>query len=116
MKDDLPFLYHILDEINYIKEKTTSRSCDDIRQDKDLSRSIPRSLEIIGEAAKNLSSTFRENHSEIPWSEIAGMRDKLIHGYFGIKWIIVCSVIYDDIPDLEKKILKILPDENNRQL
>lgn len=114
MKDDLPFLYHILDEIAYIRSKTGTRSCDDIRCDEDLSRSIPRSLEIIGEAVKNLSTGFRETHQEIPWSEIAGLRDKLIHGYFGIKWILVYSVITHDIVDLEKKIRLIVESERNK--
>nr|WP_319540240.1 HepT-like ribonuclease domain-containing protein [uncultured Methanospirillum sp.] len=82
MKDDLPFLYHILDEIAYIKRKTASLSCDEIRLDEDLSRSIPRSLEIIGEAVKNLSPGFREVYPDIPWSDIAGLWDKLIHGFF----------------------------------
>lgn len=108
MKDDLPFLYHILDEIEYIKAKTHSLSCDDIRLNEDLSRSIPRSLEIIGEAVKNLLNTFKGDHSDVPWSDIAGLRDKLIHGYFGIKWIIVWSVITHDIPDLEQKLRQIV--------
>jgi uncharacterized protein with HEPN domain len=68
-------------------------------------------LEIIGEAVKNLSSEFRDSHPNIQWSEIAGLRDKLIHGYFGIKWIIVCSVIIHDIPELESKLLLIIDDE-----
>jgi len=89
LKASIPFLYHILDEIQYIiqyiLDKTESLTVDDIRLDPDLSRSIPRSLEIIGEAVKNLSYAFRDAHPEIPWNDIAGMRDKLIHGYFGIK-------------------------------
>ena len=78
MKESLPFLYHILDEIQYILDKTGSLTVDDIRLDPDLSRSIPRSLEIIGEAVKNLSPAFRDAHPDIPWNAIAGMRDKLI--------------------------------------
>lgn len=110
MKASIPFLYYILDEIQYILDKTESLTVDDIRLDPDLSRSIPRSLEIIGEAVKNLSPGFRDAHPEIPWSDIAGMRDKLIHGYFGIKWIIVWSVIKYDIPDLDRKIRRIIED------
>lgn len=62
LKDDLPFLCHIIDEIQFIKEKTSSLSCDDLQHDEDLSRSIPWSLEIIGEAVKNLSHDFRDVH------------------------------------------------------
>lgn len=113
MKDSIPFLYHILDEIQYILDKTESLTVDDIRLDPDLSRSIPRSLEIIGEAVKNLSPAFRDAHPDIPWNAIAGMRDKLIHGYFGIKWIVVWSVIKHDIPDLDIKIRKIIEKMRN---
>jgi uncharacterized protein with HEPN domain len=108
MKESIPFLLHILDEMTYILDKTESLTTDDIRLNPDLSRSIPRSLEIIGEAVRNLSPELRDAHPEIPWSGIVGMRDKLIHGYFGIKWIVVGSVITKDIPDLQVKIRRIL--------
>jgi uncharacterized protein with HEPN domain len=62
---------------------------------------------------KNLSPTIRDAHPEIPWSAIAGMRDKLIHGYFGIKWIVVWSVIKNDLPDLNMKIRKIIEKMRN---
>ena len=68
MKESIPFLRHILDEIAYILDKTESLTIDDIRLDPDLSRSIPRSLEIIGEAVRNLSPELRDAHPEIPWS------------------------------------------------
>lgn len=74
MKESLPFLYHILDEMWYIFDKTGSLTVDDIRLDPDLSRSIPRSFEIIGEAVKNLSPAFRDAHPEVPWNAIAGRR------------------------------------------
>ncbi|MGV8109628.1 HepT-like ribonuclease domain-containing protein [Methanospirillum purgamenti] len=96
-----------------ISLKADSLLLDDIRLDPDLSRSIPRSIEIIGEAVKNLSPTIRDAHPEIPWSAIAGMRDKLIHGYFGIKWIVVWSVIKNDLPDLNMKIRKIIEKMRN---
>lgn len=110
MKEALPFLLHILNEIEYIQKKTENISYNDLIVDPDLSRSIPRSLEIIGEAVRNLPSEFLDSHPDISWSKIVGMRDKLIHGYFGIKWIVVWSVITQDIPELEPKIRKILED------
>jgi len=96
-----------------ISLKADSLLLDDIRLDPDLSRSIPCSIEIIGEAVKNLSPTIRDVHPVIPWSAIAGMRDKLIHGYFGIKWIVVWSVIKNDLPDLNMKIRKIIEKMRN---
>jgi len=59
---------------------------------------------------RNLSPELKDAHPEIPWSGIVGMRDKFIHGYFGIKWIVVGSVIMKDIPDLNVKICRILED------
>ena len=100
MKESLPFLYHILDEIQYILDKTGSLTVDDIRLDPDLSRSIPRSLEIIGEAVKNLSPAFRDAHPDVPWNAIAGMRDKLIHGYFGIDADIIWKTVNNDLPEI----------------
>lgn len=96
-----------------ISLKADSLLLDDIRLDPDLSRSIPRPIEIIVEAVKNLSPTIRDAHPEIPWSAIAGMRDKLIHGYFVIKWIVVWSVIKNDLPDLNMKIRKIIEKMRN---
>lgn len=68
---------------------------------------VVRNLEIIGEASKNLSKGFLEQHKGIPWSDIMKMRDKVIHFYFGINYDIVWVVVQRDIPVLEKKLGKI---------
>jgi uncharacterized protein with HEPN domain len=67
---------------------------------------VLRGLEIIGEASKNLSRDLRVRYREVPWREIAGMRDKLIHGYFGVNLELVWVTI--KLPELKDKILKIL--------
>ena len=67
-----------------------------------------RSLEVIGEATKNLSDEFRAQHSEIKWRKIAGLRDKLIHHYFGVKWEIVWDVVKNEIPAIKFKVKTIL--------
>jgi uncharacterized protein with HEPN domain len=69
---------------------------------------VLRNLEIIGEAIKNISKGLKKEHEEIEWKEIAGMRDRVIHQYFGIKWEIVWSVIKDKVPELREKIGEIL--------
>ena len=69
---------------------------------------VVRNLEIIGEAIKNISKGLKKERNEIEWKEIAGMRDRVIHHYFGIKWDIVWSVIKDKIPQLKEKIEEIL--------
>ena len=73
-------------------------------------RATTRSIEIIGEATKNISPDFRRKYREIEWKEIAAMRDKIIHFYFGIKWEIVWDVIKNKIPALKPKIEKIITD------
>lgn len=69
---------------------------------------VIRNIEIIGEATKNISGDLRKKYHNIEWKDIAGMRDKIIHFYFGVKWDIVWSVIKDKLPELKSKIDAIL--------
>lgn len=73
-----------------------------------LKRACTRSLGIIGEAVKNLSSDFKERYENIEWKKMAGLRDKMIHYYFGVNWDIVWSVIQDKLPELKVNIAAIL--------
>jgi len=68
---------------------------------------VIREIEIIGEAAKNLSSKFIETYKNIPWKQIVGMRDKLIHGYFGVDLESVWKTVKEDLQYLRKEIKKI---------
>lgn len=68
---------------------------------------VIRNIEIIGEAAKNLPTDFKQAHSDIPWRDIAGMRDRLIHHYFGVNLDVVWQVITIDIPQLIEQIKDI---------
>ena len=69
-----------------------------------------RNLEIIGEAIKRVSFTLKESHTDIAWKPIAGMRDKLIHDYFGINLQLVWDAVVRDLPDLKRKIDLLLKD------
>jgi uncharacterized protein with HEPN domain len=80
----LEYLKHILEEIEFIINELNSISEDDFYKNPVLKRASVRSLEIIGEATKNISDAFRERHSNVDWKNMARMRDKLIHHYFGI--------------------------------
>ena len=65
-------------------------------------------IEIIGEAARNISDEFRENHSKLPWGKMTGIRNKIIHEYFNINYAIVWDTVKDDLPLLKRSIKKIL--------
>ena len=80
----------------------------DFINDQTLKRAWVRSLEIIGEAVKQLPPNFRTDYPEIEWRKIAEMRDKLIHNYFGVDYDIVWDAVINEIPHLEQKIMQIL--------
>lgn len=84
MKDDKVFIKHIIDEVNFIIEETKELNYNSLMSDEILKRAFIRSLKIIGEATKNISPKFREKYPDIEWREMAGLRDKLIHFYFGV--------------------------------
>ena len=113
MKDDTVFLRHILDAINKIQEYAKGMDFEKFRKSSLVQDGVIRQLEIIGEATKNLSEEIRGKHSDIPWKDIAGMRDKLIHQYFGVDITAVWDSINDDLPSLKDKIIKILESEKS---
>jgi len=75
-----------------------------------MQRAVIRSIEIIGEATKNLSNTLKEQYPDVPWRLIAGTRDKLIHAYFEVDWVIVWNILQSEIPVLGENVQAILDD------
>jgi len=108
---DKAFLRHILDEVKFLNNQFKGLELHELMEDEVLKRACVRSLEVIGEAVKNLSETFKRGHPEIEWRKIAGLRDKLIHHYFGVDWDIVWDIIRNKIPDLEEKIRRLIEEE-----
>ncbi|MDK2831557.1 MAG: hypothetical protein PWQ51_1974 [Methanolobus sp.] len=108
MKDDSVFLNHILDAINQIEEYTEYLTFEEFLEKRLVQDAVIRQLEIIGEATKNLSLNTTESYPQIPWKEIAGMRDKLIHVYFGVDLEEVWNTAKRDIPELKTVITVIL--------
>jgi uncharacterized protein with HEPN domain len=108
MKHDQVFLRHILDEIDFLIRETEGKNFEEFIKDEILKRACSRSLEIIGEAVKNLSPDFKRQHKEIEWKKLSGLRDKMIHGYFGVNWDIVWDVMKNQIPKLKGQIENIL--------
>ncbi|VVB68843.1 Uncharacterised protein [uncultured archaeon] len=76
--------------------------------DPHLRRSFIRSLEVIGEATKNLSQDLKDDHPEIEWRKITGMRDKLIHYYFGVDWDVVWDVVKNKLPTFKRQMEALL--------
>jgi uncharacterized protein with HEPN domain len=85
----LEYLRHILDETEYVMTKTGGLSQEQFIIDETLKRAFVRSLEIIGEATKKVPENFRQKYPQVEWRAMAGMRDRLIHDYFGIDYDLI---------------------------
>ncbi len=108
MKDVKMFLLHILECIEAIEEYTQDMNREAFMEDRKTQDAVLRKLEIIGEAVKNIPHEFREKYPEIPWKQIAGTRDVLIHEYFGVDLELVWEIVERDLPELKEKIGRIL--------
>jgi uncharacterized protein with HEPN domain len=71
---------------------------------------VIRAFEIIGEAAKNIPKSMREQCVDVPWDDMIGMRNKVIHGYFGVDVEVIWETVHEDLPPLQARITKILED------
>lgn len=100
---DQNYLEHILDECLFLSSVQAEGPLE-LEDDPFVSRAVVRSLEIIGEASRQLSSELKERLSDIPWHMIVGMRNRLIHEYFGVDYEIVYSVIREEIPVLIRTV------------
>ena len=109
-KDPLIFIEHILESIKNIEDFMQGVSKSYFLNNKEKQSAVIREIEIIGEAAKNIPASFRRKNANIPWKDIAGMRDKLMHHYFGVNLETVWKTIHEDIPYLKKEIYVIKKD------
>lgn len=109
-KSPIEYLHHILDEITFLEEETRGYTENQFMRDELKQRAFARSLEVIGEAMKMVPDDFRSKHLEVDWKSFAGLRDKLIHHYFGVDYAIVWDVVKNELPDLKQKILPMLPE------
>lgn len=104
MNRDIVFVNHLLDSARAIEEFSKGLSKSDLDSNRLKRSAIVREIEVIREAAKNLSDDFRNKHKDIPWKEIIGTRDKMIHHYFGVNADVVWDIIKKDVPDLKKRL------------
>lgn len=101
------YIEDILESIKKIEDYTKSLNKEEFHNNTLIQDAVLRRLEIIGEAVKHVPQDFRSKYPEIPWKKVAGMRDILIHQYFGVNLNRTWKVIDEDIADLKKKIRKI---------
>ena len=106
------YLQDIFESINYIQRFLEGVSEDEFYKNVEKQDAVLRRLEIIGEAVKHLPDKIREDHPDVPWRQIAGMRDIIIHEYFGITLEMVWVVATEDILDLKTKVEEII--ESNK--
>lgn len=102
------YLSDMLENMNLAEQFVENVSYDAFSKDRKTVYAVLRCIEIIGEAAKNIPAELRREHSEIPWKEMSGMRDKVIHFYFGLDMRKIWLVLKEDIPRIKPLIKSIL--------
>jgi uncharacterized protein with HEPN domain len=107
-RDDTVYLHHILDAITKAQSYLADVDEESFLSNSLIQDGVIRQIEIIGEATKRLSSEVRSPNDHVPWEDIAGMRDKLIHEYFGIDLDMVWLTATDDLPVLREEVTDIL--------
>ncbi len=108
LKSDIEFLKHINDEAAFIIEFTESITEEEFNNDRLLKKGIVRCFEIIGESTKKVDLDFRIKYNAIPWREMAGLRDKLIHDYTGVDYTLLWNFCKTIIPKLHFQISEII--------
>ena len=103
----------MLAEATYLADYSADIERDEFLGDETLKRAFVRSIEIIGEATKHVPDEFRGKHPQLEWRAMAGMRDRLIHGYFGVDYELVWDIAVNKIPKLHNQLEDLLVDMND---
>ena len=111
-RKSLDYVNDILTECEYLLKSSVNIEYHQFIQDENLKRAFVRSLEVIGEATKKISPEIKREYQEVPWRDMAGIRDKLIHEYFGVNYAVVWETVIKDIPEIYKIFREILGEIN----
>ena len=106
-RGDAAWVDDIKEAVKRIERYTKRVGYQSFLKNKKTQDAVVRNLEIIGEAAKNISADFKQIHNDVDWKRIAGMRDKLVHHYFGVNWEIVWDVVKNKVPQLKSELDKL---------
>ena len=109
LKSDWIYLGHMLDMCQKGLDITAHKTRKDYDTDEVLNLALAHIIQVIGEAADNVSDEFREDHPQIPWHEIIGMRHRIVHDYMNVDEDVVWSVVENDLRPLLEVLEKILP-------
>lgn len=114
-REFLDYIEDVLTSMDKAENFIQDISYDDFLADDKTSYATLRALEIIGEAVKKVPQAVRNSYPEIPWTEMAGMRDKLIHDYFGVNLQTVWDTVKKDIPELKSKFKQVYQDYSDKE-
>ncbi|RKY57673.1 MAG: DUF86 domain-containing protein [Candidatus Latescibacterota bacterium] len=114
-REVLDYLRDILDMMEKVQEFTQGMDLQNFVQDAKTAFAVIRALEVIGEATKHVPTAVRQRYPDIPWKRMAGMRDRLIHGYFGVDMEIVWKTAVHLIPELRPQIARVIEVERKRR-
>ena len=109
------FLEDIIKSCEYIQEFVEGIDFDQFLNDEKTSSAVIQKFGIIGEAVKNIPEFIKQKYPDIAWKDMAGMRDRLIHGYFGVDYVLVWDTIESDIPEIITSISQILDELEKEQ-